>query len=235
MLSGMTGKNIFKRKGGRIFAGIIALVVVLTFGVMLKRVFLSFLDISSTASQAADGKAAAAAAGAAGMAPPGTESSSQVKAAAHSIADSFRVKRVLQIDGPFRHGDYLWDDKNIPAGPVVITVDLKAQTLSVFRAGYEIGTAVILYGATDKPSPLGVFPISEKDADHYSSTYNNAPMPYMLRLTSDGVAIHGSDVKWGSATHGCIGVPTAFARKLFSVAQLGDPVIITDGKMMQVG
>src|SRR3546814_15956015 len=78
------------------------------------------------------------------------------------------------------------------------TLFRSAQTLSVFRAGYEIGSAVILYGADDKPSPLGAFPIIQKDADHYSSTYNNAPMPYTLRLTSDGVAIHGSDVQWGN-------------------------------------
>ncbi|WP_150291817.1 L,D-transpeptidase family protein [Sphingobium estronivorans] len=147
----------------------------------------------------------------------------------HALA----VKRVLPIDGPFRHGDYVWDEGGAPAtGPIIVTVDLKAQTLSVFRAGYEIGTAVIIYGADDKPSPLGAFPISQKDADHFSRTYNNAPMPYMLRLTSDGVAIHGSDVRWGNATHGCIGVPRAFAKKLFGVTKLGDLVVITDGKML---
>lgn len=157
----------------------------------------------------------------------------KVPPAAPPADGPFAVKRVLQIDEPFRHGDYVWDDAGVPAGPVVITVDLKAQTLSVFRDGYEIGAAVIIYGANDKPSPVGTFPISQKDADHYSSTYD-APMPYMLRLTADGVAIHGSDVKWGNATHGCIGVPTAFAKLLFGQAKLGDKVIVTDGKMMDV-
>lgn len=142
------------------------------------------------------------------------------------------VKSVLPIEGGFRHGDYVWDESRAPAtGPVIITVDLKAQTLSAFRAGHEIGAAVIIYGADDKPSPLGAFPITQKDADHVSTLYD-APMPYMLRLTNDGVAIHGSDVKWGNATHGCIGVPTAFARKLFAAVKLGDLVIITQGKML---
>lgn len=146
------------------------------------------------------------------------------------------VRSILPITGPFRHGDYMWDESSAPAtGPVIITVDLKAQTLSVFRDGHEIGAAVIIYGADDKPSPLGAFPITQKDADHYSSIYDGAPMPYMLRLTNDGVAIHGSDVRWGNATHGCIGVPKAFARKLFGVTRLGDLVIITNGKMMDVG
>ncbi|MBB3980733.1 lipoprotein-anchoring transpeptidase ErfK/SrfK [Sphingobium fontiphilum] len=142
------------------------------------------------------------------------------------------VRRVLPIQPPFRHGDYMWDENGAPAdGRIIVTIDLKAQTLSVFRDGYEIGAAVIIYGADNKPSPLGAFPITEKDADHVSNLYD-APMPYMLRLTNDGVAIHGSDVQWGNATHGCIGVPTPFAEKLFKVAKLGDLVIITNGRML---
>jgi hypothetical protein len=148
--------------------------------------------------------------------------------------DGLVLKRVLQIEGPFTHGSYVWDDAGVPAGPLVITIDLKAQTLSVFRGGYEIGAAVILYGADDKPTPLGTFSITEKDADHVSNLYN-ALMPYMLRLTNDGVAIHGSEVEWGAATHGCIGVPVEFAKLLFEQAKLGDRVIITDGKMMSIG
>ncbi|BBC99405.1 MULTISPECIES: L,D-transpeptidase family protein [Sphingobium] len=149
--------------------------------------------------------------------------------------NALRVKRVLKIDGPFRHGDFAWDEKGAPTtGRVVVTVDLRAQTLSVFRDGYEIGAAVILYGATDKPSPKGAFPITQKIADYYSRTYDNAPMPFAQRLTSDGVFIHGSDVQWGRGTHGCIGVPKAFAEKLFGVTKVGDLVVITDGKMLDV-
>lgn len=147
---------------------------------------------------------------------------------------NFAVKRILKIDGPMKHGDYAWDDRDVPAGPVIITIDLKAQTLSVFRAGYEIGTAVILYGADNMPTPLGTFPILQKDAHHVSNLYD-APMPYMLRLTNDGVSIHGSTVALGSATHGCIGVPTKFAALLFAQAKLGDRVIITSGKMLDLG
>lgn len=154
--------------------------------------------------------------------------------AAAPVEEKFVVKRVLEIDGPFRHGDYVWNDDGVPAGPVVITVDLAAQTMSVFRDGYEIGAAVITYGADDKPSPLGVFPITQKKKDHISNLYG-APMPYMLRLTNDGVAIHGSNVNIDAATHGCIGVPTAFAKLLFAEARLGDKVIITNGKMLQIG
>jgi hypothetical protein len=135
------------------------------------------------------------------------------------------VHSVLNIPGPLHYGAAVWDDARVPQGPVWVRVDLKRQLLSVFRAGHEIGTAVILYGAGDKPSPTGTFPVLQKAADYHSRSYD-AEMPYMLRLTADGVAIHGSNVRRGAATHGCIGVPIDFARRLFGAVQLGDPVVI---------
>lgn len=146
----------------------------------------------------------------------------------------FIVRRILDLKGPLKHGDFVWDESDAPGGPIVITVDLAAQVVSIFRDGYEIGTAAIIYGADNMPTPLGVFPILQKDADHVSNLYD-APMPYMLRLTNDGVAIHASDVRYGNATHGCIGVPTGFAKKLFAAAKLGDRVIVTNGKTMALG
>jgi lipoprotein-anchoring transpeptidase ErfK/SrfK len=51
-------------------------------------------------------------------------------------------------------------------------------------------------------------------------------MPYTLRLTNDGVAIHGNNVLEGYASHGCVGVPLEFARRLFAEARVGDEVFI---------
>ena len=139
------------------------------------------------------------------------------------------VKSILNVRERMRYGDYLWNDRNVPKGPVWVRVDLQRQILSVFRGGHEIGTAVILYGATEKQTPDGVFPVKAKIEDHKSITYGNAPMPYTLRLTDDGVSIHGSDVRWGAATHGCIGVPIEFARKLYGQVSRGDQVVIVSG------
>lgn len=135
------------------------------------------------------------------------------------------VHSVLNITEPMHFGSYVWNDTNIPDGPVWVRVDLEKQLLSVFRAGHEIGSAVILYGAAGKPTPTGDFAILEKRRDYHSRSYD-APMPFMLRLTDDGVAIHGSDVRKDWATHGCIGVPLEFARLLFAVAHKGDLVVI---------
>jgi hypothetical protein len=135
------------------------------------------------------------------------------------------IRSILNVKKKLHYGEFVWNDQYVPKGPLWVRVDLHRQLISVFRDGHEIGTAVILYGAESKETPNGTFPILQKAADYHSITYD-APMPYMLRLTQDGVAIHGSDVRRGAATHGCIGVPIGFAHLLFDQMNLGDPVVI---------
>lgn len=137
-----------------------------------------------------------------------------------------QVSSLLDVPRTLRYGDFVWNDTGVPAGRMWVRVDLDRQILSVFRGGDEIGTAVILYGADGMPTPLGRFPVKEKRRDHFSNTYGDAPMPFSLWLTDDGVAIHGSSVQAGSATHGCIGIPEAFAAKLFDAMRVGDEVLI---------
>jgi L,D-transpeptidase catalytic domain len=139
------------------------------------------------------------------------------------------VKSLLTIRAPLHYGDYVWNDRGVPAGPTWVRVDLARQLISVFRAGHEIGTAVVVYGTDGLPTPAGKFPILAKLKDHRSETYD-APMPFTLRLTGDGVSIHGSSVRWGAATHGCIGVPLAFAERLFSATKVGDDVVVVGPK-----
>lgn len=156
--------------------------------------------------------------------------------AAPTPADErFVIKRILPIEGPIKYGEWHWDDKGVPDGPIVITVDLDARVLSVFKGGYEIGATAVLLGSSEKPTPLGIFPIKWKKADHYSSTYDGAPMPFTQNLTDDGVAIHGTKVEKGYASHGCIGVPAGFDKKLFGVTKSGDRVFITKGKTAKQG
>lgn len=147
---------------------------------------------------------------------------------------SFVIKRILPIKGAIKYGEWHWDEAGVPAGPIVITVDLDARVLSIFRSGYEIGAAAVLLGTEDKPTPLGVFPITEKDRNHVSNLYD-APMPYMMRLTNDGITLHGSKVEWGYASHGCVGMPEAFAAKVYGASKIGDRVFITRGKTVGMG
>jgi hypothetical protein len=151
-------------------------------------------------------------------------------------AEPFRIKRILPIDGPIKYGQWFWDDKDTPQGPLVITIDLDARVLSVFRDGYEIGATAVLLGTDQHPTPLGTFPILSKERHNVSEKYGNAPMPWTLRLTHDGVAIHGGHaVQLGWASHGCISAPDKFMTRLFAIAKVGDRAIITRGKRAALG
>ncbi len=155
--------------------------------------------------------------------------------AAQKKKDPFVIKSILEIDGPIKYGEWFWDDEGVPPGPLVMTVDLDARVISVFRGGHEIGAAAALLGTQKHPTPLGTFKILTKEKDNVSEKYDNAPMPWTLRLTWSGIAIHGSLVENGYASHGCVGVPDEFAEKLFGIAKLGDKVIITRGETAAVG
>ena len=141
-----------------------------------------------------------------------------------------QVRRELQIDRWLHPGEYVWNDDDAPAtGPTAIVVNIRARVLSVYRDGVEIGRSHIVYGADNKPTPMGTFPILEMDANRWSRTYD-APMPHALRLTADWVAIHGSDATGDdAATRGCVGLPREFAELLFRAVRVGDRVTIWDG------
>jgi hypothetical protein len=143
------------------------------------------------------------------------------------------IASILNVPASMRYGEFLWNDAGVPEGKVWVLVDLKAQTMSVFRGQHEIGTAVTLYGVDEKPTPTGRFTVLEKRKDHWSSLYD-APMPYTLRLTYDGIAIHGSDVRRGAGTHGCLGVPLEFGSRLFEQMKVGDEVLVlADGALLR--
>lgn len=135
------------------------------------------------------------------------------------------TESLLVTGRALRVGEHVWNDDGVPPGDHVIWIDLQRQLGSVFRGGHEIGISVILYGGDDHETPAGQFAIMYKDRDYHSHTYD-APMPYAMFVTSDGVAIHGSPMTTGGATHGCVGLPEDFARLVFASAKVGDKVTI---------
>lgn len=152
--------------------------------------------------------------------------------AAAKPAASFTVKEILEAEQPLNPGEYLWDPTGAPDAPLWIVVDVQTRLMFVYRGDTEIGRSYIVYGDDDKPTPLGTFPILEKKKHHVSNLYG-APMPYMQRLTMDGIAVHGSEVGDEWATHGCVGVPDEFAALLFDETRVGDIVKITKNWMSE--
>lgn len=160
--------------------------------------------------------------------PAAAAAQEEVAAVATPSAGGSAATALLPVTRWLRSGEYAWRAEETPPGPVTIVVDLRARTLSVYRRGIEIGRSSVVYGYDEKPTPLGTFSILEKKAHHISNLYG-APMPWMHRLTWDGVAIHGSEMADDKATHGCIGVPDEFGKALFALTAKGGRVIVNNG------
>lgn len=124
-------------------------------------------------------------------------------------------------------GRYLWED-DAALGPVSILISLPDQRAYVYRGQTLVAVSAVSTGKEGKETPVGVFNILQKKEMNRSNLYNNAPMPFMQRLTWDGIAIHAGKNPGFPASHGCIRVPTEFAKKLYAATQLGATVEVTD-------
>jgi hypothetical protein len=125
-------------------------------------------------------------------------------------------------------GQFVWAPQIAPSGPVLLIVNLRTQRAVLFRNGVPIAATTVSSGRPVRPTPTGIFSILEKQVVHHSSKYNNAPMPYMERLTWGGVALHAGPLPGYPASHGCIRLPADFAQRLYGLTSLGMTVVVTD-------
>lgn len=123
-------------------------------------------------------------------------------------------------------GEYLWYPEVSPQGPVTIVVSLTEQKAYIYRNGIAIGVSTLSSGKKGRETPTGVFSILQKSVDHKSDLYNSAPMPYMQRLTWDGIALHAGNLPGYPASHGCIRLPMAFAKKLYGITGFSSTTVI---------
>lgn len=134
---------------------------------------------------------------------------------------------ILEIVPTLKAGEYVWAPEAAPEGPGLLIVNLATQRAILFRNGVPIGATSVSTGRPGYETPTGVFTILEKKKEHYSTTYDNAPMPNMQRLTWKGVALHAGNLPGYPASHGCIRLPAKFSALLFDATRLGMTVIIT--------
>lgn len=102
-------------------------------------------------------------------------------------------------------------------------VDLSSQQTWLQDNGHvTYGPVPITSGKPSAPTPVGTFQVQWKDADHRSSEFNNAPMPYAVFFTLNGVAFHQGSLERSS--NGCIHLSTSAAPKYFGALAPGDEV-----------
>ena len=136
-------------------------------------------------------------------------------------------RSVLEAAATLKTGEFVWAPEKARTGPTLLIVNLDTQRAILFRNGIPIAASTLSTGRPGYATPTGVFTILQKHVEHYSSKYDNAPMPYMQRLTWKGVALHAGYLPGYPASHGCIRLPREFARLLYGTTQLGMTVVIT--------
>ena len=149
-------------------------------------------------------------------------------ARAQGATQSAQLQLAKQAE-KLKPGEWLLYPNIAPTGPVLVYVDLGRQRATIYRNGVRIGVSTISSGKDGYETPTGVFTILEKDKDHRSRTYDDAPMPFQQRLTWKGVALHAGNLPGYPASHGCVRLPMEFAKKLFELTPMGGTVVIAGG------
>src|SRR5215475_6481185 len=111
--------------------------------------------------------------------------------------------------------------------PIMAIVSIKSQHVTFYDADGWILRAPVSTGTTGRETPAGVFAVVEKNKDHHSSMYDDAWMPNMLRITWNGIALHGGPLPGYAASHGCVRMPYDFAEKVFDKVPTGMRVLIS--------
>jgi hypothetical protein len=159
------------------------------------------------------------------------------RAAAAAAAFPFNAALAQRVDKDaeqLTNGEFDWFPERSKSGPIIVIVSLPEQRVYVYRDGVRIAASTCSTGKLGHETPTGVFKILQKDKNHRSSTYNNAPMPYMNRLTWSGIALHAGQLPGYPASHGCVRLPKEFAELLFGATKLGMTVVIADDKSQPV-
>jgi hypothetical protein len=123
-------------------------------------------------------------------------------------------------------GQYLWRDVPPSAGPERVVIGLTDQLAYLYRGDTLMAVATISTGVEGRDTPTGIFAVRGKTPFHRSKKYDNAPMPFTQFIDEYGIALHGGYNPGYPASHGCIRLPLAFAKKLYSVTDVGTPVYI---------
>lgn len=151
-----------------------------------------------------------------------------VAAAAFPASQSAWAQLVNKTAEQLKNGEFNWFPERSAAGPVLIIVSIPDQLVHVYRNGIRVAASTCSTGKPGHRTPTGVFKVLQKDKHHRSSTYSNAPMPNMNRLTWSGIALHAGNLPGYPASHGCVRLPLKFSEMLFGITKLGMTVVIAD-------
>ncbi|RYD46473.1 MAG: L,D-transpeptidase, partial [Sphingomonadales bacterium] len=148
-----------------------------------------------------------------------------------AAAQSYATDTMLPKSDALKPGQFVWYphyEQASTGGQVKIIVSLPQQRAFIYQGGQLIAISTVSTGSEGRETPTGEFTILQKNRFHRSNLYSNAPMPFMQRLTWDGIALHAGHLPGYPASHGCIRLPAAFAKQLFAITAMGGQVSVVD-------
>jgi hypothetical protein len=117
-----------------------------------------------------------------------------------------------------------------------IYIDKSSQRMTVAVDGVRRYTWKVSTGKRGYATPSGTFRPFRMEPDHFSTEWDNAPMPHSIFFTYQGHAIHGSPytTRLGRAvSHGCVRLAPQNAATLYSLVARngmgGTRITISDG------
>lgn len=117
--------------------------------------------------------------------------------------------------------------KNIPKkisknnGKIKVNIDLSQQRMFVYKGNNLLYTWLVSTARKGYNTPRGNYKPYHLAKMHYSTLYNNSPMPYSI-FFKGGYAIHGTNSikRLGRrASHGCIRLHPSNAKKLYNLVR----------------
>lgn len=137
----------------------------------------------------------------------------------HGLKLTWAIALLLGLSAPALAGR-IATPETINEG-LVAKVDISDQTMSVFLDGKRLYTWLVSTARPGKSTPRGTFKPDWLSRHHYSSLYNNAPMPYSVFFQGN-YAIHGTDAvsRLGRvASAGCVRLHPDNASQLFDLVR----------------
>ena len=128
-------------------------------------------------------------------------------------------------DKQLKPGQYVWRKGSFAGEPRVV-ISVADQLAYLYKGDQLVAVSTVSTGTDKNPTPKGIFSVLAKKPMHRSIKYDNAPMPFMQRIDDYGVALHAGHLPGYRASHGCIRLPAEFAKRLYSVTDLGATVMI---------
>lgn len=106
-----------------------------------------------------------------------------------------------------------------------VTIHLSKQRAVLYKNDEPVRSCRVSTGRKGYATPTGRYVITDKQKE-WTSTIYKVSMPYFMRLSCKEIGLHSGVCPGYPASHGCIRMPYADVKYLFSQLQIGDAVTI---------